>query len=38
MCDITFLCAMQPASGGRNQVTMRYLRYFNLIYLGGFDT
>ncbi|CAD8044294.1 unnamed protein product [Paramecium primaurelia] len=38
MCDITFLCAMQPASGGRNQITMRYLRHFNLLYIGGFDT
>lgn len=37
MCDITFTAAMQPPSGGRNSVTMRYLRYFNLLYVGGFD-
>ncbi|CAD8045721.1 unnamed protein product [Paramecium sonneborni] len=37
MCDITFLSAMQPASGGRDQVSKRYLRYFNLLYIGGFD-
>ena len=37
MCDITFVAALQPSSGGRNSVTLRYLRYFNLLYMNGFD-
>lgn len=28
---------MQPTGGGRSLVSMRYLRYFNLLYIGGFD-
>ncbi|CAK86503.1 unnamed protein product (macronuclear) [Paramecium tetraurelia] len=37
MCDITFLGAMQPNVSGRNQVTKRFLRFFNILYIGGFD-
>lgn len=37
MCDITFLGAMQPNVSGRNQVSKRFLRFFNILYIGGFD-
>jgi dynein heavy chain len=33
LCSINFVAAMLPATGGRNVVTMRYLRHYNLIYV-----
>ena len=36
ICEITFLGAIHPVAG-RNQISLRYLRYFNLLYIGGFD-
>ena len=33
LCDINFVTAMLPSVGGRNVVTMRYLRHYNLIYV-----
>jgi len=38
LCGISFLTAMLPPTGGRNFVTMRYLRHFNLIYVEPFDS
>ena len=37
LCGINFVAAMLPPTGGRNVVTMRYLRHFNLIYVEPFD-
>lgn len=33
LTSINFVAAMLPATGGRNVVTMRYLRHYNLIYV-----
>ena len=38
LCGINFIAAMLPPIGGRNVVTMRYLRHYNLIYVEPFDT
>ncbi|EAS04067.1 axonemal dynein heavy chain (macronuclear) [Tetrahymena thermophila SB210] len=35
--DIIFIAAMLPPVGGRNSVTMRYLRHYNLLYVQPFD-
>jgi len=35
--DIVFVTAMLPPTGGRNAVTMRYLRHFNLLYVEPFE-
>ncbi|CAD8132456.1 unnamed protein product [Paramecium pentaurelia] len=35
ICDITFLGAIHPQE--RNQISLRYLRFFNLLYIGGFN-
>lgn len=35
--NIVFVGAMLPLIGGRNTVTMRYLRHFNLLYVEPFE-
>ena len=37
LCGINYVAAMLPPIGGRNTVTMRYLRHYNLIYVEPFD-
>ncbi len=34
---MTFIASMMPSIGGRNVVTMRYLRHYNLLYVGPYD-
>ena len=36
MVGITWITAMLPPSGGRNTVTNRYIRHFNLLYAQQF--
>lgn len=38
LTSINFVAAMLPATGGRNVVTMRYLRHYNLIYVEPFES
>ena len=35
--DLLFVAAMSPPSGGRNNVTGRYLRHYNLVYVEPYD-
>lgn len=37
MCDITFISAAQPPKGESTSITMRYMRFFNILYIGGLD-
>jgi len=37
LCDITFMVAMGPPSQGRNTVTNRFMRHFNLFYVEPFE-
>lgn len=37
LCDIIFITAMLPPTGGRNPVTLRYMRHFNLLYVEPFE-
>ncbi len=38
LCGINFVAAMLPPVGGRNVVTMRYIRHYNLLYVEPFDS
>lgn len=35
--DIRFVVAMGPPGGGRNHITARYVRHFNVIYVEPYD-
>lgn len=34
--DIIFITAMLPPTGGRNTVSLRYMRHYNLMYVEPF--
>ena len=37
LVDLSFVCAMGPPGGGRNTITPRYMRHFNIIAYTPFD-
>ena len=37
LVDLSFVAAMGPPGGGRNQITPRYMRHFNIIAYTPFD-
>ncbi|CEM09924.1 unnamed protein product [Vitrella brassicaformis CCMP3155] len=37
LVDLTFIAAMGPPGGGRNNITARYSRHYNLIFLTPFE-